>query len=353
MPDQEREFDWLLDYSTVPTDSQPVEATPQPTSAKKKAIKKSTQTPLQVLETIPLLKGLTGAQVKRILKLCTVTSHQAGEQVCTVGTPREEMYILFSGELIVVTQEGLRAAHITPVATVGELGFITNAPHTVTLQTSKPSRILSMPSAHFQQLLQGEPHMQSTVQQNVIEILTTKLMTENVRTRDFLMGKLRQDERLKDQSRRTEAALKLLAEEAGMTPEEASARVEAEIEASSVRRIIIVDDEPEMRRLIVDALSAYDVVAAGTGMEALQVAQVRAPDLVITDIKMPEMDGLALLKHLRGDNSKLPVVATSGFVDEEELSTFDFDGFLEKPFTLDQLRGAVESALATDSEGSE
>ena len=50
--------------------------------------------------------------------------------------------------------------------------------------------------------------------------------------------------------------------------------------------------------------------------------------------------------HLRGENPKLSVLATSGYVDEDELAAFNFDGFLHKPFTLAKLRGMVEGTLA-------
>ena len=70
------------------------------------------------------------------------------------------------------------------------------------------------------------------------------------------------------------------------------------------------------------------------------------PDLVITDIKMPKMDGYALLDKLREAYPDLPVVAISGFASADDIEEYDFDGFIEKPMQVEEFRQIVEGALS-------
>lgn len=67
--------------------------------------------------------------------------------------------------------------------------------------------------------------------------------------------------------------------------------------------------------------------------------------LVITDIRMPNMDGFALLDNLRSQYPQLPVLAVSGYVDDDEVQARDFDGFIDKPISLAQLRDLVEQIV--------
>ena len=65
---------------------------------------------------------------------------------------------------------------------------------------------------------------------------------------------------------------------------------------------------------------------------------------------MPEMDGYDLLSALREEAPDLPVLAISGYVDDEDISEYGFDGFISKPLALDRFRHTVEEALAKDDE---
>ena len=70
---------------------------------------------------------------------------------------------------------------------------------------------------------------------------------------------------------------------------------------------------------------------------------------MITDIKMPEMDGFALLKNLNDQFPDLPVIAVSGYADRGEIEAFDFDGFAEKPLDWKDLQILVEDTISTAS----
>jgi len=76
------------------------------------------------------------------------------------------------------------------------------------------------------------------------------------------------------------------------------------------KQILVVDDEPKMRRVLEIMLQKMGakVLAAENGREALTIFQDHSVDLVITDLRMPEMDGIALLAALRAQESIVPVI---------------------------------------------
>ena len=112
--------------------------------------------------------------------------------------------------------------------------------------------------------------------------------------------------------------------------------------------ILVIEDEEKYRRVISLHLSTsgYSVKAAGTAEEGLKLAG--EADLILTDLKLPGMDGLALLEQLRTQNMLTPVIVMSAFgtveiaVDAMKKGAVDF---LPKPFSLDHLSVVVEKAL--------
>lgn len=300
---------------------------------------------VQTLKKIPLFKGLSPSQVQAVLKACTPKRYQATEVVCASGTPSEEMYILLSGQLGVFTADGAQVATLDPVTTVGEMGLITKRDRVAAVKATNASSVLVLPKAALDYLMRHDADVQSRIYRNVIEVLSDKIVNDNVRLRDHVQAKVREEKRVREHRRRAEAAVRLLAQETGMKPEQAAARVDDEM-IDEIMRILIVDDEPEIRRLVANALSDYDVVEAGDGEEALRSVREQLPDLLITDIKMPVMDGYELLSALREEAPELPVLAISGYVDDEGVSEYGFDGFVGKPFVLERFRHTVEEALA-------
>ena len=113
--------------------------------------------------------------------------------------------------------------------------------------------------------------------------------------------------------------------------------------------ILIVDDEPLMRLSIVDALEAvgHDVCAAATGTEGIEEARRRDYDLVITDLRLPGADGLAVLKAAKEVRAQTEVVVITAHGSVEtavgamKLGAFDY---ITKPFKMDELLLIVERA---------
>ena len=183
-----------------------------------------------------------------------------------------------------------------------------------------------------------------SIHRNIIDILSTKLIKDNVRTRDYLLEKARYESRLEDQSSKIEIALRLLVERGNMELEEAKSCIDEEA-IDNRPRILVVDDEEPLRRLLKEILGTFVVMEAGTGQEALEIAKKQKPNLVITDIKMPEMDGIALLQNLRDLYGDLPVLATSGIVDSAEIKDHSFNGFIAKPMDLQEIKRMVDASL--------
>lgn len=103
------------------------------------------------------------------------------------------------------------------------------------------------------------------------------------------------------------------------------------------KKILIVDDEPNIRELFVDTLSphGFECITARNGLEGLNLILTASPDLVLLDLRMPDMDGLAMLRELRKKNGgeKIPVIILSTLNDEKSVSEalqLGVSDFLEK-----------------------
>lgn len=118
----------------------------------------------------------------------------------------------------------------------------------------------------------------------------------------------------------------------------------------SKARILVVDDEASARSGLEKLLkqSGYDVRSAPDGVAALEVAASFAPDVVVTDLKMPNMDGMTLLSKLREQDAELPVIVTTAFGDVSNAVDAMRKGaadFITKPIDFDVLSVAIERAL--------
>jgi two-component system cell cycle response regulator CpdR len=121
-----------------------------------------------------------------------------------------------------------------------------------------------------------------------------------------------------------------------------------------VARILIAEDEDSVRELVVRALAAdgHEVVECADGALALErlASDSGRFDLLLTDIKMPMMDGIALALATARDWPTLPILLMTGYADQRERASgleAIVNSVLAKPFTLAELRFAVAAALAS------
>jgi CheY-like chemotaxis protein len=119
--------------------------------------------------------------------------------------------------------------------------------------------------------------------------------------------------------------------------------------------VLVVDDMSDNIILISLSLQdmGYRVVTANNGADALSVAKLARPDLILMDIAMPQQDGLAATRRIReeAELQDVPVVALTAFdTDGFRQAAFDagFNGYLTKPIDFDRLRNLMAKLLARD-----
>ncbi len=114
--------------------------------------------------------------------------------------------------------------------------------------------------------------------------------------------------------------------------------------------VLVVDDEIKMRRLLDIMLTqmGYDVLQAGDGQEALALMQTSVVDLVITDLRMPVLDGIGLLKQLREQGNDLPVIVITAYGTVEtavDAMKYGASDYILRPFELESVTATVQRAL--------
>lgn len=121
-----------------------------------------------------------------------------------------------------------------------------------------------------------------------------------------------------------------------------------------IHKILVVDDERDtcdfVRNFFVER--GYNVSAAGSGEEALAAVKAERPDLVLLDVRMKGMDGIAALKHIKEFDRDLKVIMVTALDDQErmdEASRLGASAYITKPLVLDHLEQAVERSLAVRS----
>ncbi|AWB08334.1 DNA-binding response regulator (plasmid) [Azospirillum humicireducens] len=115
-------------------------------------------------------------------------------------------------------------------------------------------------------------------------------------------------------------------------------------------RVLVVDDEPPIRRFLRTSLAAqgYDIVEAEDGTKALEEVSRRSPDLLVLDLGLPGIDGLEVIRCLRGSGVSLPIIVLSSRVDEAgkvEALDLGADDYVTKPFGVEELLARIRTAM--------
>jgi two-component system KDP operon response regulator KdpE len=115
------------------------------------------------------------------------------------------------------------------------------------------------------------------------------------------------------------------------------------------QKILVVDDEPQITRVLKTTLSAqgYAIRTAGDGVEAIDIMNQWSPSLLLTDLRMPNMDGVELCRHVRA-KSTLPIIVLSVRGDERtKVAALDAgaDDYVTKPFGVNELLARIRAAL--------
>lgn len=108
------------------------------------------------------------------------------------------------------------------------------------------------------------------------------------------------------------------------------------------KKVLVVEDNEKLRRILVETLSSLDYLSFGveSGDKALEKLETEAFDILITDVKMPRMDGISLLKKIRKMGKKIPVVMITAYPQvypAQKALQEGADGYLSKPFRVEKI----------------
>jgi DNA-binding response OmpR family regulator len=115
-------------------------------------------------------------------------------------------------------------------------------------------------------------------------------------------------------------------------------------------RLLIVEDEENLRDLYAEELeeSGYEVARAANGKEAIDLVRKKDFDLVIMDIRMPEMDGIETLGKIISLEQKIPVIIYTAYSNyKSNFMTWTADAYLPKSSNLDELKGKISELITT------
>lgn len=118
---------------------------------------------------------------------------------------------------------------------------------------------------------------------------------------------------------------------------------------SNKQKILVVDDHEQMRKYLKKVLNNYDVTEAENGKEALNILQNKSFDLILTDYMMPVMDGETLVKQLKKQQNKTPILMLTARTDQQgklSMLRLGIDGYLQKPFMEEELLINVKNSIA-------
>ncbi len=111
------------------------------------------------------------------------------------------------------------------------------------------------------------------------------------------------------------------------------------------KRILVCDDEEPIRLLLTESLhDIYDIVEASNGKDALSLALKEHFDLVIMDIKMPQVHGLEAIERIRDQNKRIPIIIISAYRPMEDdiiVKTSNIAAFMTKPIDITGMRAKI------------
>jgi len=117
-----------------------------------------------------------------------------------------------------------------------------------------------------------------------------------------------------------------------------------------MKKLLIIDDEMGIVEEVQEYLreEGYDVHAADTGQDGIGLLREILPDLIVLDMKLPDMSGIEILKICKREYPQIKVIVNTGYVDQkliDEAEKLGRDTFLQKPFDLERLKSEIDHLL--------
>lgn len=128
---------------------------------------------------IALLAGLSPKQIRSILEASRLSIHNPGEILCEYGGRSDRLLVLLNGQLEILGEGSTLLATILPVATVGEMGFLTRKPRSATVRAQAQSQVLAIDYLSFMKLVEGDYRLQARIYRNAVRLLAERLSDAN------------------------------------------------------------------------------------------------------------------------------------------------------------------------------
>ncbi len=115
-------------------------------------------------------------------------------------------------------------------------------------------------------------------------------------------------------------------------------------------KILVVDDDIHIQRLYKEELieEGYDVVVAANGTEAMEMFEKENPDLVTLDIRLPDIDGIYLLRQMKEKRPKLPIIMSTAYDYRDDFSVWASEAYIVKSSDLDELKSMIRKLLSKE-----
>ena len=139
----------------------------------------------KAIQMIEVFKDLDEKDVRRILGICRAKNYPRDYKVYNNGDPSDEMIILLKGQMIVTTELGAVVGSLVNGMTVGEMGFFTGQPRRANVTTTVESSVLEIGKKDFFALFEESRSMQVKVLQNVVDLLSRRLIKTGHRVEDY------------------------------------------------------------------------------------------------------------------------------------------------------------------------
>ena len=130
---------------------------------------------IDILLRIPMFKGLTLEQIKKIFGICSMLKLKKYDVLCKEGEESNYIYILISGYLNAVLKDGSQLSRISPLWTIGEMGVFTGEKRSVTVVAESECTLLSITKTVFFKIIRGDPILGRQVVMNINQYLAYKL----------------------------------------------------------------------------------------------------------------------------------------------------------------------------------
>jgi DNA-binding response OmpR family regulator len=116
--------------------------------------------------------------------------------------------------------------------------------------------------------------------------------------------------------------------------------------------ILVVDDDLHIQRLYKEELTeeGYEVVVAGNGTEAMDMFEKENPDLVTLDIRLPDVDGIHLLRQMKERKPKLPIIMSTAYDYRNDFSVWASEAYIVKSSDLGELKSMIRKLLGRKEE---